>query len=348
MSMGGPSAFADSIYPWRVEAVQRFGFTERQARFLVHVLVHSGVFLERQYRLFSGFKHGHNTQTFLRSLTERKFATAIRPGKLHTGRLYHVQFKPLYEAIAEPDNRNRRAVALGRMIERLMLLDVVLADKNHTWLGTEKDKLAYFRSVDIFGRKLDDAYYPRLVFGDGPRKTIRFFPDKLPIGIELGNGRSRHVFVYLVRQTLPNDFRVWLLRHGDLLRGLHEWTVRIVFPKRFYKARALYLWTFRDDLTKRLSLSTVEEFEWYLKCRHGHDLTCTKAPPHGTLDETAKKFRGPRFKALEHVWLNGDQTVVHGAASAILEEKLERGLGRPEIMVLPHQYLQLTSLVGVA
>lgn len=147
MTMGGLSALADSISPWRVEAVQRFGFTERQARFLVHVLVHSGVFLERQYRVFSGFKHGHNTHTFLRSLSDRKFATVITPGKLHTGRLYHVQFKPLYEAIGEPDNRNRRPVALGRMIERLMLLDVVLGDKKHTWLGTEKDKLGYFRSL---------------------------------------------------------------------------------------------------------------------------------------------------------------------------------------------------------
>jgi hypothetical protein len=348
MSMGGPSTFADSIQPWRVEAVQRFGFTERQARFLVHVLVHSGVFLERQYRLFSGFKHGHNTQRFLRTLIERKYATVITPGKLHTGRLYHVQFKPLYEAIGEPDNRNRRPVALGRMIERLMLLDVVLGDKNHTWLATEKDKLAYFRAVEIFGRKLDDGYYPRLVFGDGARKTIRYFPDKLPIGIELGSGRPRHVFVYLVRQTIPSDFRVWLLRHGNLLRGLHEWTVRIVFPKRFYKAKALYLWAFRDDLTKRLSLSTVEEFEWYLKCRHGRDLTYTKTPPYVAFDEAAKKFRGARFKALEQVWLNGDPTVVHGAASTVIADKLGRGLGRPEIMLLPHQYLQLTSLVGIA
>jgi len=348
MSMGGPSALADSIQPWRVEAVQRLGFTERQARFLVHVLVHSGVFLERQYRLFSGFKHGHNTQTFLRTLIERKYATAITPGKLHTGRLYHVQFKPLYETIGEPDNRNRRSVALGRMIERLMLLDVVLGDKSHTWLATEKDKLAYFRAVDIFGRRLDDAYYPRLLFGEGVRRTIRYFPDKLPIGLELGNGRSRHVFVYLVRQTNPNDFRLWLLRHGELFRALHEWTVRIVFPKRLYKARALHLWAFRDDLRTRLSFSAAQEFEWYLRVRHGRHLTDTTTPPYATFEEAAKKFRGARFRALEHVWLQGDSTVIDGAASPTISDKLARGLGQVEIIVLPHQYLQLTSLVGVA
>ncbi len=37
----------------RVQAVAAFGFTERQARFLVTVLVHSGVFIERQYRAFA-------------------------------------------------------------------------------------------------------------------------------------------------------------------------------------------------------------------------------------------------------------------------------------------------------
>lgn len=32
----------------RVEAIAAFGFTERQAGFLLQVLLHSGVFLERQ------------------------------------------------------------------------------------------------------------------------------------------------------------------------------------------------------------------------------------------------------------------------------------------------------------
>ena len=33
----------------RMEAIAAFGFTERQARFLLNVLLHSGVFVERQY-----------------------------------------------------------------------------------------------------------------------------------------------------------------------------------------------------------------------------------------------------------------------------------------------------------
>ena len=45
----------------RVEAVAAFGFTERQARFLVTVLLHAGVFLERQYCGFAGIVHGQKS-----------------------------------------------------------------------------------------------------------------------------------------------------------------------------------------------------------------------------------------------------------------------------------------------
>jgi hypothetical protein len=85
------------------------GFPMRQARFLVHVLVFSGVFLERQYRAFTGFVHGQKTADFLSKLVGDGYAIAITPGALHRGRFYHVQYKPLYEAIGEPNNCHRKA-----------------------------------------------------------------------------------------------------------------------------------------------------------------------------------------------------------------------------------------------
>src|SRR6202022_3212811 len=96
-----------SARPDRGDAVAAFGFTERQARFLVRVLVHAGVFLERQYCTFSGVVHGQKSHDFLAKLVGRGYATAITPGALHRGRLFHVQYKPLYEAIGEPNNRHR-------------------------------------------------------------------------------------------------------------------------------------------------------------------------------------------------------------------------------------------------
>ena len=73
-------ALRDSIRQERADAVQSFGFTERQARFLVHVLVHSGVFLERQYRTFAHIAHGQKTHDFLAKLVGRGYAKAITPG----------------------------------------------------------------------------------------------------------------------------------------------------------------------------------------------------------------------------------------------------------------------------
>ena len=46
----------------RVRAVVDFGFTERQARFLVTVMLHSGMCLLRQYTAFAGIVHGHKTR----------------------------------------------------------------------------------------------------------------------------------------------------------------------------------------------------------------------------------------------------------------------------------------------
>ena len=128
----------------RTEAVSAFGFTERQACFLVEVLIHSGVFVERQYCAFAGITHGQKTHDFLRRLVERGYARPIQTGALHRGRLFHVHHKPLYAAIGQGDNRHRKPTALGRMVERLMVLDAVLADRTFTWLGTEVDKRSYF------------------------------------------------------------------------------------------------------------------------------------------------------------------------------------------------------------
>ena len=72
----------------RLNAIASFGFTERQARFLLNVLLHSGVFVERQYCSFAGIVHGQKSTDFIKTLVERRFATPIATGKLHRGRMF--------------------------------------------------------------------------------------------------------------------------------------------------------------------------------------------------------------------------------------------------------------------
>lgn len=171
-------------------------------------MVYSGAFLERQYCAFAGIAHGQKTHDFLAKLLSRGYVTVITPGRLHRGRLFHVQYKPLYGAIGEPNNRHRKPASLGRMVERLMLLDAVLADKHHSWLGTENDKVSYFMNGQL-NSDFPKSDLPHIAFGEGDQKTVRYFPDKLPIGLERDCG-PRHVFLYLVTREVPADFRVFL------------------------------------------------------------------------------------------------------------------------------------------
>jgi hypothetical protein len=98
-------------------------------------MVHSGCFLERQYCAFTGTVRGQNSREFMARLVARGFARAVEPGPVRRGRLYHVHHKPLYEAIGQADNRNRRLRIVGRMVERVMILDAVLGDRRYWWLS---------------------------------------------------------------------------------------------------------------------------------------------------------------------------------------------------------------------
>src|SRR5882672_6415653 len=108
------------------------GFTDRQAAFLVTVMLHAGVCVGRQYCAFAGIPHGRKVCDFFDSLVTRGYATA-RPCGHHRARLFHIHHKPLYRAVGEPDNRHRRPTTLPRAIERLMILDAVLAERQRTW-----------------------------------------------------------------------------------------------------------------------------------------------------------------------------------------------------------------------
>ena len=115
-----------------------------------------------------------------------------------------------------------------------MVLDTVLGERSLQWLGAERDKVEYFRMVTSLRLK----ELPHLAFGAGPDKTIRYFPDKLPIGIT-GDGRT-HAFLYLVNRKAPVDFRAFLHRHSELLRALPEWELRLLVPRHLLEAAPLF------------------------------------------------------------------------------------------------------------
>ena len=326
----------------RTAAIGAFGFSPRQARFLVEVLIHSGVFVERQYCHFAGITHGQKTTDFLHRLVERGYARPIATGAPHRGRLFHVHHKPLYAAIDQADNRHRKRMPMGRMIERLMVLDAVIADRTVTWLGTEFDKRSYFmRRLRDPKVKLEE--YPRLTFGTGAAAKHRYFPDKLPIGIE----REDHVFVYLVTNATPMEFRLFLLRHAELLRYLHRWTIRVLIPAPFASAIRLFGHAARETLATPLPSSNAQVLPSVFRERQRRRHASTE-PTDLQLQSLWHAYSAPRFRALFRMWQQRGDSAVWEAQSGRLRDMLQSGQGRVEFVKLTHQYCHLSSLVGVA
>ncbi len=320
----------------RLSAVEDLGFTERQAGFLTTVMLHSGVCLSRQYCTYGGIAWGQKAHDFFRVLLDRKVMTERRC-RNQRARLYHVHHKPLYRAIGEPDNRHRRPTTLPRAVERLMLLDAVLASRDLTWLATEREKLAYFTLTHRVPRQ----DLPQLTFRAEHGETTRFFPDKLPIAVDT-EGRS-HLFLSLMTRSAPIDFRAFLERHAELFRALPSWTLRLLVPRHLREAAPSYRAAFREQLTTPLRPSVLEELRWYVHARgspHGHAAE--------RFDHAARAFSAPRFRAIYRAWLERGEPVLDATLSPVLADAVDRGTGTLESHVLPHRYLHLFDLVGTA
>jgi hypothetical protein len=67
-------------------------------------------------------------------------------------------------------------MSVGRAIERLMVLDGVLAEPDLTWLGLARDKVATFTNAPCC---VPADALPQTTIGG----VVRAFPDPFPIGL---------------------------------------------------------------------------------------------------------------------------------------------------------------------
>lgn len=321
----------------RVRAVAEFGFTERQARFLVTVMVHSGVCLLRQYSSFASIVHGQKTRKFFAKLVRLRYAFAY-PCRHNRGRVYQVHHKALYRAIGETDSRHRRPLSPWRVVEGLMLLDAVLAEPELIWLATEDEKRAQLAALtDIPSDTL-----PHLTVGSGAAKTVRFFPDRVPIGIDL-NGRW--VFVYLVTHDRLDDFRAFLQRHADLFRTLQVWTIRIVIPPHLDALAERCQEVVRQEFAKPFP-DLVNVLRWYFEQRRAASCEGTAIQDEERFYQARAAFRASWYQVLYRRWLSEGEAALELVSSRTIADAIERGIGRVECHVLPHQYRHLSLLVG--
>jgi hypothetical protein len=225
------------------------------------------------------------------------------------------------------------------MVERVMILDAVLGDRRRWWLSPESDKRAFFDVTQQTGLRPED--YPHIAFGTAPRRTIRCFPDKLPIGIEKDD-TSRFVFLYLVNRRVPVDFRQFLIRHVDLFRCLHHWTIRLLVPRRFRKAVALYKSAVREELWMPLNPSVSKSLETYFQERQeqgGH----LGDPSDRYIALEFRKQGMPKIQALYRAWRRAGDQVLWQSCFTCLRDDWSYGRSAVEVQPLNRQYLQLSG-----
>ena len=323
----------------RIKAVVEFGFTERQARFLVTVMLHSGVCLLRQYTAFAGIVHGQKTRKFFAKLVKHGSATAS-PCRHNRGRVYHVQHKPLYRAIGETESRLRRPMSAARVVERLMLLDALLASPEVVWLATSEEQRVHI--ANLAGVSAEEA--ARLTVLTRASTRNRGTRDEMPVGIDLS---GRWVFVYAVTGDQLNDFHRFLQQHACLLSTLPAWRLRVVFPSHLPWLAEQYQEHARQELTKPWP-QLIERLKWYFQQRRAHTLGGASIDDKERYDEEHFCLRATRYQVLYQRWLREGDTALEVVSSSATADAIKSDAGRIETHVLPFSYRHLSPLVGAA
>jgi hypothetical protein len=323
----------------RVQSVIDYGFTERQARFLVLVMRHAGMCVKRQYAAFAGIANGgEKCNAFFDKLVNRGYATAT--DCIHNrAQLYHVHHKPLYHAIGEPDSRYRRAVPARSAAERLMRLDAALVRPNLEWLTTRAEKDAYLRTritSEVAGHpdNPSDQDVP-----DGASSP----PGTFPIGIDT-NGEV--LLLYLATTPWTDDFRTFVIAHIPVLCLTPAWTLRLVFPQSLRRVVAAYQTVVEEELKSPLDSGMINDLKrYFFHRRRGTDLNAIPDSLRAFLMGCGRTFAGPRFRHLYSRWLAHDEAVLT-PVSPVIRQALTSGRAQVDYMVLPHTYDHLVPLVN--
>lgn len=311
----------------RVQAVVDHGFTERQARFLVLVMRHSGLCVKRQYAAFASIANGGDKcNAFFDKLVRRGFV--VTADCIHNrARLYHVQHRALYHAIGDADSRYRRAVPARSAAERLMRLDAALRGPDLDWLTTRSEKVAFLQ---------------RMTASEASQQ-----PNQFPGSFPIGTATTGHVVVlYLATVPWTDDFRTFLVGHTSLLRMTSSWTLRIVFPQPLRRAVAAYQTVVHEELESPLLARVIYDLKrYFFHRRRGTDLSTIPEALRDFLKRCADVFGGPRFTHLYKRWLTEDEAALE-PVPLVISDALAVGRAHVECTVLPHTYEHLSPLVS--
>ena len=132
------------------------------------------------------------------------------------GHVFHLYARPLYAAIGEEDNRNRRPAEWDAVLRKLMTVDFVLAHPTARFWATEAEKVALLRE-----RLIPEAVWPHRRYASrrlGGLTTIRYFVDKMP-WYQVGDD-ARLWIAYVDTERTLQGFETFLDQYRALLASL--------------------------------------------------------------------------------------------------------------------------------
>ncbi len=204
------------------------GFTQRQARFLTLVALHSGYCLRRQYASVAAVSYGKNVRDVLDDLVARDLARRLT-FRRDRGHLYDLFSRSLSAAIQQQDNRKRRHASPALIARKLMLLDFVLLHPERDWYVTETEKVDLFlETLRVPAWALPHRTYEATSRTTGP--TVRYHVQKLPIFPTRDPLRVH--FVCLVTDAAARDISLFVREHAPLTAQLARHTLVVVRPSR--------------------------------------------------------------------------------------------------------------------
>jgi hypothetical protein len=228
----------------RIQALQNFGYDADEARFLTIAALHGGYFLRRQFLNFVGGAKGGKDVVLLKKLeTNHHVRVSVYR---HNRMVYHLCSKPLYEALGEPNNRNRREHQPATIKNKIMSLDFVLEHQDQLFLATEREKVDYF----VATRNIARENLPTRLFAShhGGEPAAKHFVDSYPIYLATGpDGALGHDsvphFCYVDEDLQTADrFSTYLGQYFRLFTALGDFRVIYVAerPRLFASAERVF------------------------------------------------------------------------------------------------------------
>ena len=226
-----------------------------------------------------------------------------------------------------------------------MVLDAVLGERRASsgWAPS-----ATRSSTSSTATSLRSNELPHLVFGAAPGQDVRYFPDKLPIGV---TARRSHPRVPVPREPRSTG---GLPRLPTSARGAAASAARVGASTCSCRATC---WRRRRSSSRLRERSSAVPLRLGRRGRAcaGTSGSKTRSISGGAPEDcrryrrACRAFTAPRFRALYRLWKkNGDRARGRHRVAGARGRRSRAGGGHVTSEVLPHVYAHLSPLVGSA